>query len=107
MGIILDLPRLTFSPKSSCDFAKIFCNSSSDISGSVRKTTTSSAYRLTLWVEVSILMPLMLGLSFIALAKGSIARANNKGYKEHPCLVPLCMEMVLPRILLVCIRAIG
>lgn len=45
--------------------------------------------RLTVWVLLRKVRPVMLGYDLIISARGSIRRLNMEGKRGHPCLVPL------------------
>lgn len=54
----------------------------------MRNIRASSAYRLILKL-LPLVYPFISMLFLILWAKGSMARANNRGDRGQPCLVPL------------------
>ena len=48
----------------------------------------SSANNPVLFSTVPIVIPVILLFCLIAIASGSIANANRRGERGHPCLVP-------------------
>lgn len=68
-----------------------------DCAGELKKIKTSSAYNEILCRHLFNKIPLILVSCLIAAAKGSIARANNRGLRGQPCLVPRSMLKLLDR----------
>lgn len=62
-------------------FGKVVC-------GDMTNNNASSAKRHNLCVVEAISRPRTSGFALIKAAKGSITRANNRGDRGQPCLVP-------------------
>lgn len=78
-----------------------------EVRGLDRKIRRSSAYKETLCTLPARVIPQTCALERRAIARGSIAMANNNGERGQPCLVPRCSLKYSEKTLLVRTEALG
>ena len=93
----IDLDWFTSRPETLANSSRIRMRFGSEMRGDVINKRASSANRQILWEVEATSNPLTSGLDLIKAAKGSIAKANIKGDRGHPCLVPLPIGKVSER----------
>lgn len=86
-----DLSMLTHIPDKDPKVSKSLHRLGREVVGDVTNKRMSSAKRAHLWVCGPHFTPLMFWLDLIAMARTSIANANIRGERGHPCLVPLAI----------------
>lgn len=84
-----DLVRLTCSPETFSKESSSLQMFGKEVIGDVTNSRISSANSALFWLVCPLWTPLIFGLDLIAIAKVSIAKANIRGDRGHPCRVPL------------------
>lgn len=84
----MDFDILTVNPErdEKCSVLSKFGN---EMIGWVMNRSISSAYMLSLYELLDEVYPLISGCFRMAVSRGSIVRANRRGERRYPCLVPL------------------